>query len=259
MEEKEGTKEIKWVVDHDARFGYYDERSSMQTESKVSTATALEMAEAGVLFGHMKSETHPRTKPYIAAMRNEVELFDPQATLDSIEKAKEFLEKTIEDGKMVLFVGTLVPAKERIMQIAQSYGMPYVVSRWIGGTLTNFAAITDRVRRYQELKEKNEKGELKKYTKKEQLDFRKEIGKLSKIFGGLTTLTRMPDVVFIVDITEHEIAVREARQKNIPVVAFVDTDADPNLVDYPVFASDHSTRSIAWVLDKLFATIKKTK
>ncbi len=229
----------------------------MTTTTKIDQAMALEMAEAGVLFGHVKSQTHPKMKPFIAAMRNEVELFDPQATLESIQGAETFLEQSIADRKTILFVGTLVPAKEAIETTAKSLGMPYVTSRWIGGTLTNFSEISDRVRRFQDLKEKQEKGELKKYTKKEQLDFRKEIDKLEKIFGGLTPLYKLPNAVFIVDVTEHDIAVREARQLKIPIIALTDTDANPEEITHPVFANDHSLQSIGWIFKKLFSNIEK--
>ncbi len=219
-----------------------------ETENK---EMALAMAKAGVLYGHKKTKTHPRMKPYIGGRRNEIELLDPETSLVSIEKAAEFLKQKMKEGGLVLFVGTRPAAKDAILALANSFNAPYVTFRWLGGILTNFKVLRQRSSYYQDLKARQEKGELSKYTKKEQLDFAKEIGKMSRMFDGLELLTRLPDALFVVDIEEHETAVREARRLHIPIVAILDTNDDPRQVEYPILANDHAKSSVEWVIEAL--------
>lgn len=216
-----------------------------------------EMANLGVIFGHKKSKTHPRMKPYIGGQRNEVTLIDPEATIGTLNKAISFLNQKISDGGFVLLVGTSSAAKGAIQKFALEFKFPFVISRWLGGTLTNFKVINQRLGYYQELKAKRESGEFSKYTKKEQLGFTEQIKKMAQFFDGLENLKQIPNAIFIVDIKEHETALREARQLGIPIIGVVDTDDDPNLVDYPIFASDHAKPSIEWVIDKIIAGLKK--
>ncbi|MCP6719705.1 MAG: 30S ribosomal protein S2 [Patescibacteria group bacterium] len=210
-----------------------------------------EMAEFGVIYGHKKSKTHPLMKPVIIDNRNEIELLDPEAVVSSLSRAIEFLTLKAKQGMLMLLVGTLPSAKETVEKFALEFKFPYVTNRWLGGTLTNFKVIHERNLYYQELKVKKEKGELVKYTKKEQLKFSREIEKLKRNFEGLVPLNRLPDVLFIVDIEKHDTAVKEARHLGIPVVAIVDTDDDPRLVQYPIFASDHSKKGIEWVMENV--------
>ncbi len=212
---------------------------------------ALEMAQTGVLYGHARSKTHPRMKPYIGGQRNEMELLAPQATVDSMNRAETFLKKEIGEGKMGIFVGTLPSAQEAIKQWARELKMPYVVTRWLGGTITNFSVIHARLMYYEGLKSKKEKGEFVRYTKKEQLKFNEEIQKLSKLFDGLSLLGRVPSFVFVADIETHMTAVREAQRLSIPIVAIMDSDDDPKGIDYPIFANDHAKASVDWVIEKL--------
>lgn len=216
-----------------------------------------EMAKAGVIYGHKKSKTHPQMRPYIAGTRNEIEFIDPAATLSSLQKAIEFLKEKIRAGGLVLLVGTSPAAKNAIEEFAREFKFPYVTTRWLGGTLTNFKVLNDRKIYYETLKVRKEKGELAKYTKKEQLKFNKEIAKLSRNFDGLANLSKIPDVLFIVDIDEQRTAVREARRMHIPIVALVDTDDNVSLVDYPIFANDHAKSSIEWAIGKITAGIKE--
>ena len=218
--------------------------------------TISEMAKAGVVYGHKKSRTHPKMRPYIAGTRNEIEFIDPEATLNALQKATEFLKEKIKAGGLVLLVGTISAAKNAIEEFAHELKFPYVTTRWLGGTLTNFKVLNDRKTYYETLKTRREKGELVKYTKKEQLEFSKEIAKLSKNFDGLANLSRVPDALLVVDIDEHGTAIREARKMRIPIVALVDTDDDVSLVDYPIFANDHAKSSIEWVVGKIKEGIK---
>lgn len=210
-----------------------------------------EMAEFGVIYGHKKSKTHPFMKPFIIDNRNEIELLNPEEVISSLGKAVEFLTSKMKQGMLLLLVGTSPSAKGEVEKFASEFEFPYVINRWLGGTLTNFKVINKRNSYYQDLKEKRDKGELAKYTKKEQLRFSREVEKLKRNFEGLIRLNRLPDVLFIVDIQKHDIAVKEARHLNIPIVAIIDTDDDPRLVQYPIFASDHSKKGIEWIIENI--------
>jgi small subunit ribosomal protein S2 len=219
----------------------------------INNEQVLEMAKAGLFYGHNKTKTNPRMKPYIGGRRNEIELLDPEVVLSSLEKAGQFLKEKLVPGGLVLFVGTKSAAKDSVKALAEELNMPYVVFRWLGGTLTNFKVLNQRSNYYQDLKGKIEKGELTKYTKKERLNFAKEVAKMSRSFDGLKNLTRLPDAVFVVDPTDSKTAAAEARKTNIPVIALMDTNDDPAVIDYPIFANDHTKASIEWV----FARIKE--
>ncbi len=231
----------------------------MVANGTVSDETAIGLAKTGVLFGHRKSKTHPRMRPFIGGMKNEVELLDPYEILKHLEQAMVFLKEKVRGGGLVLLVGTTPSARTTIEGFARECAFPYVTGRWLGGTLTNFKMITDRLRHYADLKAKRQQGELLKYTKKEQQGFNKEIAKLAKMFDGLVPLVRLPDVLFVVDIAAHMTAVREARKIGIPIVAILDTDDDPELVDHPIFANDRAKSSIDWVVNQLQAAVLTAK
>lgn len=220
-------------------------------EAAISNELLTQIVEAGIVYGHKKSKTHPRMKPYISTTRNEIEFIDPQATLTGIERAIQALKELRQRGGLVLFVGTAPAAKQIVKEFALELKMPYVVSRWLGGTLTNFKVINARTKYYNDLKEKIAKGELGKYTKKEQLGFEKEIEKMKEFFEGLTSLDRLPELLFIIDTKLHKTAMNEARILKIPVIAIIDNDDDPALVKYPIFGNDHSRTSIEWILRRI--------
>ncbi|HXF44288.1 MAG TPA: 30S ribosomal protein S2 [Candidatus Paceibacterota bacterium] len=213
-------------------------------ESKVT-----ELAMKGVILGHKKSKTHPLMRPIIIDTKNDIELLDPQAVVSSLERAVAFVKEKAKPGYLAFFVATIPGIKDDVKAFAEEFAMPYVVNRWLGGTLTNFPVISKQVRHYEDLIAKQERGELAKYTKKEQQGFAKEIEKMRGNLQGLIRLTRLPDWMFIVDIKEHETAVREAKKIGIPVVAIVDSDDDPTLVTYPIYASDHARESVKWVME----------
>jgi len=222
-------------------------------------AKITELALKGVILSHKKSKTHPLMRPVIIDTKNDMEFLDPQAVMESLERAIAFIKEKTKPGYLALFVGTTPGVKEEIEAFAEDFGFPYVTNRWLGGTLTNFSVISKQTRHYEDLIAKQESGELAKYTKKEQLGFAKEIEKMRENFQGLTRLTRLPDWVFVVDIKEHETAVREARRANIPVVAIVDSDDNPELVPYPIYASDHARESVKWVIENLAKGLKEAQ
>jgi small subunit ribosomal protein S2 len=210
-----------------------------------------EMLEAGVYYGHKKTKTHPRMKPYIFSTRNSIELINLEATLVFLAQAKDFLKEKISQGATILMVATQPAAQKIIEDFAQKYNFPYMTERWLGGTLTNFKVINQRVAYYLDLKKKKEQGELDKYTKKEQLKINKELTKMGKAFSGLINLNKLPDILFVIDTIEHRTAVREAHRLNIPIVAVMSTDCDPKAAEYPIVANDHSKTSVEWIMKYL--------
>lgn len=212
-----------------------------------------EMAQSGVMYGHRKTKTNPRFKPFIYLTRNGMEIIDLSKTLDLTMEAADFLKQKKSEGKTILLVATQPAAWEAVDFLAQKYNFPFIRNKWIGGLLTNFKVIYQRLEYYRKLKEDLEKGALDKYTKKEKSVISKNIGRLGKMFLGLDNLTKMPDVIFLVDlaIKGHKTALREACLNEIPVVAMLDSDDNPELVDYPIPANDHSKMSIKWIINKI--------
>jgi len=209
------------------------------------------MLEAGVVYGHRKSKTHPKMKPHIFSTRNGIELIDLPGALAALDRTKSFLKEKIAGGANVLMVATQPAAQRIIEDFAKNHGFPYMTERWLGGILTNFKVINTRINYYLDLKAKKDKGELDKYTKKERAKIDKELGKMGKSFSGLTTLTKLPEILFVVDSGEHMTAINEARLLKIPVIAIASTDCDPAKADYLIPSNDHSKTSIEWILKYL--------
>ncbi len=232
----------------------------MSKEKEITNETVTELVTAGVVVGHKRSKTHPKMKPYVAMTRNDIDYLDPEEALQSIDDAVKFMADTLKADDIVLCAASTAPAHESMLAFAAKFGFPYVTTRWLGGTLTNFKVITDRMRYYVDLKAKKEKGELDKYTKKEQMKFAEEVNKLSISFDGLLKMTKLPTILFVVDPQANDTAVAEAVKLGIPVVAILDTNDDPRKVTKPIFANDHTRQSIAWVMEKLtegFAAARK--
>ncbi|OGZ85544.1 MAG: 30S ribosomal protein S2 [Candidatus Staskawiczbacteria bacterium RIFOXYD1_FULL_39_28] len=210
-----------------------------------------EMAAAGVNFGHKVSKLHPKMKQYVSGIKNNVHLFDLEKTEKELEKALKFIAKTITDGKSIVFIGTKAQLKAIVQKSAEECGLPYVTERWLGGTFTNFETIQKRVAYFKDLEAKRASGGLDKYTKKERLDFDKELVILKTKFEGVRNMTKLPDVVFIAGIDRDITAAREAKKKGIKIVAIVDTNVNPDIVDYPIPANDDSIGSVQYLLEKI--------
>ena len=210
-----------------------------------------EMTTAGLHFGHKTSKTHPKMKPYIVGVRNTVHMFDLAKTKEKLQKALEYIQSLRAEGKILLLVGTKIQIKNLVKETAMACGLPYVSDRWIGGAFTNFGTITKRTEYFRELEKKKEAGELEKYTKKEQLGIAEEMKNLELRFGGIKNLAKLPDAVFICDLDKNQLVLREARSKGIPVVAIVDTNIDPTLVDYVIPANDDAQSSVQYILNKV--------
>lgn len=210
-----------------------------------------EMMAAGVHLGHAKTKNHPSMQKFLFGVRNTISLIDLAKTKDYAEKAFEFIQGIANRGGMVLLVGTRPAARKAILEIAEKTRMPYFVERWIGGTLTNFPVITARVQYMEQLERERASGDFEKYTKKEKIKKEHEIERLKKNFDGLRTLKRLPDAVFIVDITEDTTAVSEARKKNIPIVALCDTNSNANVVDVPIPSNDDALPAVRYMVTKI--------
>ena len=216
-----------------------------------------EMLKAGVHFGHRTSRWHPNMGPYIFGDRGGVHILNLELTQKKLEEAGEFLRKLGMEGGTLLFIGTKRQAQEIVKQKAQECGMPYVVLRWVGGMLTNFSTVRNRVGYFIDLIKKQESGELKKYTKKEQSEFGKEIESLRRKFEGLVNLTKMPDAIFIVDIKQEKTALTEAKKRNIPVIAVCDNNVNPEDIDFVIPANDDALKSVEMMVDFVAESFKE--
>lgn len=207
-----------------------------------------EMLQMGVHFGHQKSRWNPKMKKFIFAARQGVHIIDLEKTQKNLLEACEFMKSKVAAGGQVLFVGTKRQAKDIVKEAAEHCRMPYVIERWLGGTLTNFEVIRKRIGKLVVLEELQARGELKKYTKKEQSVFREKIDKFNHKMGGIKNMKSMPAVIFTIDAVHDDLAVSEAKTLGIPVVSLVDTNADPDVVDYPIPANDDAVGSLKLIL-----------
>ena len=217
-----------------------------------------DMVEAGVFYGRKKSRTHPRMKSFIITNRNGIEIVNLSKTSDDTVKAAEFLRDKARNNALVLVVATQ-PAAESAVALAKEYGFPYVTRRWLGGTLTNFKIISKRIEYYKKLKADWGTSVFDKYTKKERLMIEKELGRLSELMGGLANLTDRPHVLLVIDPNLHATAVHEARLLKIPVIAFANTDSDPDELEYPVVGNNKARLSINWFVEKMRAAVAEGK
>jgi len=196
-------------------------------------------------------------KPYIFGERSDIHIVNLELTAQKLKEALDFLEETTAAGGVVLFIGTKDQAKEIVKRHAQDSGMPYVISRWLGGTFTNFKTIKGVIDKFRDLKVKQSSGALAKYTKKEQLNFQKEIEKLEGLVGGIESLTKLPEAIFIVDVRTEKTAVAEARKRRVPIVAICDTNVNPEEVGYPIPANDDAVKSIELLVGLAAGAIKE--
>jgi small subunit ribosomal protein S2 len=203
-----------------------------------------ELLDAGVHFGHQTRRWNPKMKPFIFDARNGIHIIDLSKTLNQLEAACNFLASTVSKGGKALFVGTKKQAQQAIKQTAKDTGQFYVTERWLGGTLTNFATIKRSIGRLKEIQKMEADGSINNFVKQEQSVLRREAARLLKFFEGIQAMDKLPGAMFVVDIKRERNAVAEARRLKIPVVALVDTNCDPDLVDLPIAANDDAIRSI---------------
>lgn len=216
-----------------------------------------ELLEAGLHFGHQTKRWNPKMKPFIFDKRNGIHIIDLAKSLAKLQEAQKFLFDLVASGRNVLFVGTKKQAQEVIKSVAQRSGQFYVTSRWLGGTLTNIQTIRRSVKRMREIEEMEKSGAMDKLPKKEVARLRHELEKLQRNLTGVAGMESLPGALFVVDVNREAIAVREANRLHIPVVAIVDTNCDPDPIDYPIPGNDDSIRSVKLVTDVLARTLER--
>ena len=217
----------------------------------MAIVTMKALLETGVHFGHRKRRWNPKMKRYIFTERNGIHIIDLQQTTIALEKAYNLVRDTVADGGALLFVGTKRQAQESIDEQAQRCGMPYVNKRWLGGTLTNWNTIRQRIDHLKGLEDRRDQGEFDLLLKKEALKLNREIAKLEDRLGGIKEMSALPDLVFVTDVRREYIAVSEANKLAIPVIAMVDTNCDPDPIDYVIPANDDAIRANRLIITKM--------
>ena len=219
-----------------------------------------QLLESGAHFGHQTSRWHPRMAPYIHSKRDGSHIIDLTKTVEALDRALDFLSKTAAQGKQVLLVSTKRQAKDKVKEVAMATNMPYVTERWLGGMLTNGATIGARIKRLKELESKMISGELAaRYSKLEVQRIQEEIDEMNHLYSGIKEMAAKPGAVFVVDAINDGIAIREARKLGVPVVALIDTNADPSVADYPIPCNDDATKTISLVLSYVQMAIEEGK
>jgi len=225
----------------------------------LSSLTMKELLEAGVHFGHQTRKWNPKMKRYIYGGRNGIYIIDLHQTLKLFEEAREFVQNAVTEGEIILFVGTKKQAQDSIMESAKQCGMYWVNQRWLGGMLTNWKTIQGRIGRLNELGKMEADGIFEQLPKKETAKLRDEMDKLERNLGGIKEMPKLPGVVYIVDLKKERIALLEARKLDIPIVAIVDTNCDPDEIDYPIPGNDDAIRAIKLITSKIAEAVVEVR
>lgn len=216
-----------------------------------------DLIDAGAHFGHQTRRWNPKMEEYIYGEEGGVHIFDLTKTKPLMEEALDFLSKSAKEGKKILVLGTKKQIKEKVAEICSKNDIPYVNERWLGGTISNFSQIKRSVDKMVEMRENLASGAYNKYTKKERLLIDREVTRLERLFSGVKNLTKTPDVLFVIDTKREAAAVHEANAKKIPVVGIVDTNADPDNVDYPIPMNDDAARALEYMLNLVAEAISQ--
>ena len=219
--------------------------------------TPKDLLDAGVHLGHQTRRWNPRSKPYVYGHKQGITIIDLEKTHSALEKACAYLENLVGSGSDVLLVGTKRQAQELIREAASATNMPYVTTRWMGGTLTNFETIKKSLAKFKKYQAMDASGELAKLPKKEESAVRREMARMTRNFDGIIGLTSLPGAVFVIDVTYEEIAVREAKRMNIASIGLVDTNSDPTMLSHPIPGNDDATKSIRIIVDAVVEAIQK--
>ncbi len=218
-----------------------------------------DLVEAGIHFGHRSTNWNPKMAPYIFGKRNKIHIIDVKETIKGLLLARKFVTKTVAGGKDVLFVGTKRQARGIIEKYVTETGMHYVTERWLGGTLTNFRTIRERLKRLEELERIEESGEIDNYSKKMESQLRREKSKILRNLEGIRRMNKLPGCMVVVDVSNELNAVKEARKLGIPTVCLIDTDSDPDFADIPIPGNDDAMRAIEVVISSLCAAVQEGK
>jgi len=219
----------------------------------------LEMLQAVAHFGHKKSRWHPKLQPFIFGERHGIHILNLEETQKKLESVLASVKQMAKDGKIILFVSTKPQAREIVKAAALDCGVPYLTERWLGGMLTNFSEMKRLIKKYLRLKEEQATGELEKYTKKERLEIGKEIEKMDTYLGGLSTLEKLPDALFLPSVQQEKTAMQESRAMKVPVIGVCDSNANPRFVEYVIPANDDAVKSITMIVNLVAAAIKEGK
>lgn len=217
----------------------------------MSKNVVKEMMDSALHFGHQTQRWNPKMKPFLFGSKNGIHIFDLEKSSAYLDRALEYLKQASGSGKSVLIASTKPQAARLIMEASKASNMPYVVNKWMPGLFTNFSTIKRRIKYFNDLLEQEKSGELEKYTKKEISRIKKELVKLQDAFGGVRQLDRLPSIVFVADVVRDRIIVKEANKMKIAVVAIVDSNADPDGIDYPIPANDDAISSLTYVINKV--------
>jgi len=226
-------------------------------KGEIMTVSMKEMLEAGVHFGHQKSRWNPKMAPFIFTERGGVHIFDLAKTEEKLEEALRFVRTVAANGGQILFVGTKKQAQEIVREVAESVEMPYVTERWMGGMLTNFPTFVSQIKNFKKLADKVENNEFA--TKKQLVVAKKKAEKMEANLGGIKNMTKLPEAIFIVDVVREDGAVAEARKSGIPIIAIVDTNANPDLIDYPIPGNDDAIKSVKMLTEEIARVISENK
>jgi len=219
--------------------------------------TIKDLTESGVALGHKTTKRHPKMIPFLDKIQGTIHLINLEKTREKIEEALKFLEDLAKNQGVVLFVGTKQIAREIVKKYAEECSMPYVINKWVAGTLTNFEIINQLIKKCLKMNEEKQKGEWNKYTKKEILELERELQRLEKMVGGLKSLEKIPDALYVVDVLKEKTAIRESARKKIRTVAIVDTNVNPEIITYPIPANDDASKSIDLITNLVAQAIKQ--
>ncbi len=225
----------------------------------MKSITLMEMLKAGVHFGHKKSLWNPKMASFIFTTRNNIHILDLEKTRKKLLEALEYAQEVASKGGSILFIGTKRQSKDAVKSAAEAAGMPYVVTRWLGGTFTNFRTIQRSIKKMDKYEKMIESGEISKYTKKEQLMIKRELEKMKSFFSGIKEMKKLPDAVFVLDVKHDNIPVKEARASKVKVIGVVDTNSDPTEVDYLIPSNDDAIKVIQFLAAAFAEAINEGK
>ena len=234
-------------------------KNMTKTEKNKFNINIEEMIQAGLHIGHRASRVHPKMKPYLDGAKSTIHNINLEKTAEKLEEALNFIQKIVSENKSLILIGTKIQAKNLVKAFAIEYSLPFINERWIGGTFTNFEIIKKRINYFKDLEKKKTEGQLEKYTKKERIKIDRELKNLAIKFEGIKEMERLPDAIFVLDMKEDGLAIKEAKTKGIKVISICDTNADPTLADYPIPANDDAIPAIQYILEKIKEAIKYGK
>jgi small subunit ribosomal protein S2 len=236
-----------------------NEKDFTENLSSEDEALVKNMFEAGQHWGRSRSATHPKMKPYIFSTRGDVQVIDLAKTLEGLKAAEDFIKEVVRKGGTIMIVGTQPAAKQYVMEYGEKLKLPYVHEKWLGGTLTNIKTFLGRIEHMGDLEKKINSPDFEKYTKRERQKFTEEYEFLKKKFQGIRGITGLPQAIFLLGVSRHDTALKEAKKRRIPVVALVNTNDDPTFVDWPIPANDSATTSVKFMMERLAEVIDKAR